>query len=292
MPAWVRRQIDEFEAELVAARARCEKLERRDRILQAQIVKEAEVQQDLKRERDDARDEVAALKGTIEKLTQARADATAKQTDAQKALKWERDSALDEVAALKGTVEELTRARADAEARAVELSRHLRKVRQSKAQETARSIGAAFSPLVIAAAVATVGFWTYQLIWPAPQPLPAVISDSTMAAEREQAAIREEQLRQAAADTQAKLGAAEAEQQRLKEEVQRQAKATTDAETRLQAAQAEQQRQARAATDADGKRRAAEAEQGRLKEDLQRQTKAAAEVETKLKLGGQVANSV
>jgi hypothetical protein len=42
MPAWVRRQIDELEAELVAARARCEKLERRDRTLQAQIVKEAE----------------------------------------------------------------------------------------------------------------------------------------------------------------------------------------------------------------------------------------------------------
>jgi len=130
--------------------------------MQAQIAKEVEVQQLMKRERDVALDEVAALKGTVEKLTQARADATAKQAGAQQALKRERDSALDEVAALKGTVEELTQAREHAEARTVELSQRLRKVRQSKAQEIARSIGAAFSPFVIAAAAATVGFWTYQ----------------------------------------------------------------------------------------------------------------------------------
>src|SRR5262249_32926698 len=144
--------------------------------MQAQIAKEVEVQQVLKRERDDALDEVAALKGTVEKLTQARAAATAKQAEAQQALKLERDSALDEVAALKATLEEVTRARADAEARGVELSQRLRKVRQSKAQEIARSIGAAFSPFVIVAAVATLGFWTYQLIWSAPQPLLAVMS--------------------------------------------------------------------------------------------------------------------
>jgi len=77
-------------------------------------------------------------------LTQARADATAKQPDAQQALKRERDNALDEVAALKGTVEELTQAREHAEARTVELSQRLRKVRQSKAQEIAGSIGAAY----------------------------------------------------------------------------------------------------------------------------------------------------
>jgi TIR domain/PAN domain len=278
-PLWVRRQIDEIEAELVGERTRREGAERRDRTMQAQIAKEVEVQQVLKRERDDALDEVAALKGTVEKLTQARAAATAKQGEAQQALKRERDSAFDEVAALKATVEELTQAREHAEARAVELSQHLRKVRQSKAQD--RSIGAALSPLVIAAAVATLGFWTYQLIWPAPQPLPAVISDSTMAAEREQAAIREEQLRQAAADTQAKLQAAEGEQQRLKDEVQRQTKATADAEEKLKAAQAEQQRQAQAAADAEAKRKAAEVEQQRLKVEVQRQTTAAADADTK-----------
>jgi chromosome segregation ATPase len=262
-PLWVRRQIDEIEAELVGERTRREGAERRDRTMQGQIAKEVEVQQILKRERDDALDEVAALKGTVEKLTQARADATAKQADAQQALKRERDNALDEVAAIKGTVEELTQAREHAEARTVELSQRLRKVRQSKAQEIAGSIGAAFSPFVIAAALATLGFWTYQLIWSAPQPLLAVTSDST-------------------ADAETKLKAAEIEQQRLQEEVQGQAKAATDAETRLQAAQAEQQRQARAATDADTKRRAAEAEQQRLKDEVQRQTKTASDAETKL----------
>src|SRR6266436_7042207 len=92
-PLWVRRQIDEIEAELVGERTRREGAERRDRTMQAQITKEVEVQQVLKRERDDALDEVAALKGTVEKLTKARADATAKQAEAQQALKWERDSA-------------------------------------------------------------------------------------------------------------------------------------------------------------------------------------------------------
>jgi hypothetical protein len=86
-------------------------------------------------------------------------------------LKRERDDAIEEAAALKGTVEDLTQARAGAEARAVELSQRLRKVRQSKVQETARSIGAAFSPFVIAAAVATVGYWTYQFIGSGSPPL-------------------------------------------------------------------------------------------------------------------------
>src|SRR5215813_1049087 len=261
-PLWVRRQIDEIEAELVGERTRREGAERRDRTMQAQIAKEVEVQQVLKRERDDALDEVAALKGTVEKLTQARADATAKQAEAQQALKSERDSAVDEVAALKTTVEELTQARAGAEARAVELSQRLRKVRQSKAQETVRSIGAALSPFVIAAAVATAGFWTYQLIWSAPQPSPAITSDST-------------------ADAETKLKAAEIEQQRLQEEVQRQTKAAADGQTKLQAAQAELQRQTKAAADAEAKRKAAEAEQQRLRDEVQRQTKAATDADAK-----------
>jgi hypothetical protein len=285
-PAWVRRQIDELEAELVAARARCEKVERRDRILQAQIVKEAEVQQDLKRERDDALDEVAALKGTVERLTKARADDTSKQAEAQQALKRERDSALHEIAAVKGTVEELTQAREHAEARTVELSQRLRKASQSKAQEIARSIGAALSPLVIAAAVATLGFWAYQLIWSAPQSLAPTTDEAAIAQQSElQATVlaakaeaqrkveeaeqfKEEAQRQAkaAADAAAKLKTAEADQQRLKDEVQRQAKAAGDAEAKLKAAEIEQQRlkgevqrQAKAAGDADAKRGTAEA---------------------------------
>src|SRR5262249_23122565 len=227
----------------------------RDRALQAQIAKAAAAYQDLKRERDKVLDDVTALKTTVEELTQARADAKAKQADAQQALTRDRNKALDEVVALKATVEELTQAREHAEARAVELSQHLRKVRHSKAQETARSIGAALSPLVIAAAVATLGFWTYQLIWSAPQPSPAVMSDST-------------------ADAETKLKAAEIEQQRLQEEVQGQAKAATELQTKLQAAQAEQQQQARAIADADSKRKAAEAEQ-------QRQAKLATDADAK-----------
>jgi hypothetical protein len=77
-PLWVRRQLDELEAELVGERTRREGVERRDRTMQAQIAKEVEVQQALKRERDDVLDEVTALKGTVEKLTQARADARSK----------------------------------------------------------------------------------------------------------------------------------------------------------------------------------------------------------------------
>jgi hypothetical protein len=76
--------------------------------------------------------------------------------------------------------------------------------------------------LWIAAAVGTAGFWTYQFIWSAPQPLLAVTSDSTPEAEQQRlAAIKEEEQRQAkTADLEAKLTSAEAEQQRLKEEVQ------------------------------------------------------------------------
>jgi len=75
----------------------------------------------------------------------------------------------------------------------------------------------------------------------------------------------------AAADAEAKLKAAEAEQQRLKEEVQRQTKAAADAEAKRKTAEAEQQRlkeevqhQMKAAADAEAKRKAAEAEQQRL----------------------------
>jgi hypothetical protein len=82
-------------------------------------------------------------------------------------LKREHDKAFDEAAALRATVEELTQARADAEARVAELSQHLRKVRQSKAQEIARSLGVAIPLFVLAAALATIGFWTYHLVWPA-----------------------------------------------------------------------------------------------------------------------------
>jgi hypothetical protein len=64
-PLWVRRQIDTLEAELVAERARRDGAERRDRTLREQIVKEAQAQQELTRERDEARDELSAVKARL-----------------------------------------------------------------------------------------------------------------------------------------------------------------------------------------------------------------------------------
>jgi hypothetical protein len=64
MPAWVRQRMDEKDAELVGERARRQGAERRDRVLQAQIAKEAEVQQVLKRERDDAPCRLSSVSGS------------------------------------------------------------------------------------------------------------------------------------------------------------------------------------------------------------------------------------
>jgi uncharacterized membrane protein HdeD (DUF308 family) len=153
-PLWVRMQIDEIEAELVGERARREGAERRDRVLQAQIAKEAEVQQELKQERDKALDEVVALKATVEKLTRTGAVAAAREAEAERRdralqaqiakeaeayqdLTRERDKALDEVAALKATVGELTQARADAEATQAEAQEALKLERDSVLDEVA-----------------------------------------------------------------------------------------------------------------------------------------------------------
>jgi TIR domain len=222
-PLWIRKRIEEKDAQLVGERARRQVAERRDQAQQAEIVKRAETQQELERARDSALDEIAALKGTVEELARTRSEAKAREADT-----------FIEVAALKATVDTVSRARSDAEQR-------LSKVRQIKSKQIVRSI----SPFVIAAAVATVGIWTYQLIWAAPQPLPAVIT----------------------ADAEAKLQAAEAEQQRLRDDLRRQTKAAGDAEAKLKAAEAEQQRLAslkekeQAAAAAEVKLRSAVSEQ-------------------------------
>jgi hypothetical protein len=212
----------------------------------------------------------------------------AKSAEAYQDLKRDRDKVLDDVAALKTTVEEVTRARADADARVVDLSQQLRRVRENKAQDIVRSIGAALPPLVIAAAVATLSFWTYQLIWSPPRPPLAVTGEPTPEAEQQRLAAIKEEEKAKAAEVEAKLNAAETEQQRLKEEVQLQTKATADAEAKRKAAEAGQQplqdevqRQANARADAEAKRKAAEAEQQRLaallKADQERREKAEAE---------------
>jgi TIR domain len=126
-PLWVRRQIDEIEAELVGERTRREGAERRDRTMQAQITKEVEVQQILRQERDVAFDEVAKLKATVEELTRARSEAEAKQAETQQGLKRQLDKSLDETKMLMATIEELNRAREEAEERVAELSQHLRR---------------------------------------------------------------------------------------------------------------------------------------------------------------------
>jgi hypothetical protein len=58
-----------LEAELVAERARLAAVERREKVLQAQIVKEVQAQSDLKQQRDQAVDEVTALKAERDKAT-------------------------------------------------------------------------------------------------------------------------------------------------------------------------------------------------------------------------------
>jgi TIR domain len=75
-PLWVRRQIDTLEAELVAERARGERAERRDRTLREQIVKEAQAQQELTRERDEAREELSAVKARLDIVERSNAEPT------------------------------------------------------------------------------------------------------------------------------------------------------------------------------------------------------------------------
>jgi uncharacterized protein YhaN len=141
----------------------------------------------------------------------------------------------------------VTRARLEGEAQVSDLSKRLAEANaqlSALTKSTTHQIGlakgamraalvaksSAMQIISIAAAVATVGFWTYQLIWSASQ---------TKEAERELAAIKEEVQRQAKAATEAdsKRKTAEAEQQRLKDEVQRQTKAAADADARRKAAE-------------------------------------------------------
>ena len=74
MPSWVRQQIFELEAELVAERARREGVESRDRVLQAQIAKEVQAQAELKQQRNQATDEATALRATVAELRHARSE--------------------------------------------------------------------------------------------------------------------------------------------------------------------------------------------------------------------------
>lgn len=132
-PLWVRRQIAEFEAELVAERARTAAAESREKGLQAQIVKEAQAQVDLKHQRDKAMDEGNALRTTVEELRHAHSEAemreaelsqrlsdtAAQQNAAHENTKRERDKAIEEVRALNAKLEELRQTRSEAESAAL-----------------------------------------------------------------------------------------------------------------------------------------------------------------------------
>jgi hypothetical protein len=138
-PLWVKRQIAEVEAELVAERARLAGAQSREKVLQAQIVKEVQAQGDLKQQCDKAVDEATSLKATVEELRRARSkaetdavelsqslrEAEAQQLAALEKMKQERDKAVDEATSLKATVEELRQARSEAETGPAMLSQPL-----------------------------------------------------------------------------------------------------------------------------------------------------------------------
>ena len=277
IPTWVRQQLDELEAELVGERARREGVERRDKTLQAQIAKEAQAHQDLKREFDKSLDEVATAKANVVELSQRLSEANA---------------------------------RVSSSARRIEVAKSAARAALFT-QNPIMQFGS------IAAVVATLGFWTYHLVGSASSPtaseqgsveqaslLPVAIVDEARRKVEEAEQFRKEAERQAnlAADADAKRQAAETEQQRLKDEVQRQTKAAVEVEAKLQVAQAEQQRQsksaaeaqtklqgaqaelqiqAKAAKDADDNRKCTEAEQQQLKLEVQRLTKGATDSDTK-----------
>jgi hypothetical protein len=78
IPRWVQQRIDELDAELIAERARREAAESRNKVLRAQIAKEAQGDEDLRHERDKALDEVTALRATVQQLDRALSEANAR----------------------------------------------------------------------------------------------------------------------------------------------------------------------------------------------------------------------
>lgn len=97
-PPWMQRKIYELEAELVAERARREGVENRDRALQGQITKEVLAQDNVRRERNEAIEEVLRLKLTIQELRRAREDEAqaAKPSQALTAAELPREALVDE----------------------------------------------------------------------------------------------------------------------------------------------------------------------------------------------------
>ena len=78
VPRWMQQRLDELEAELIAERARREGTESRNKVLRAQIAKEAQGDEDLRHERDKAIDEVTSLRATVQQLNRALSEAEAR----------------------------------------------------------------------------------------------------------------------------------------------------------------------------------------------------------------------
>jgi hypothetical protein len=91
MPRWVQQKLNGVDAELEGERAKRETAEAHEKTLRAQISKEAKIQQDLKRERDQTLAEVEDLKAELQ-------GQIAKQVESEQNWKEEHHKTLAEVA--------------------------------------------------------------------------------------------------------------------------------------------------------------------------------------------------
>jgi hypothetical protein len=113
MPRWVQQKLNDVDAELEGERAKRQTAEAHEKSLRARISTEAKIQQDLKRERDQALAEASEFKVAVEERDKGLQSQIAKQADIEQGLKTERDRAVAEVARLTATVEGLSRALPD-----------------------------------------------------------------------------------------------------------------------------------------------------------------------------------
>ncbi len=146
-PPWMQRRVFELEAELVAERTRREGTGNRHHVLQAQIAKEVMAQDDLRRERDEVVDQMAALRTTAETLRR------------------EHDQAVDASATLKRTVGALEGERSEFQEYVADLTQRLRAAEaQGQLVQPSRSVGGWAIYVVSIGAALVIGFETYLLI--------------------------------------------------------------------------------------------------------------------------------
>lgn len=201
-PAWVQRQLYEMDATLTAERAHREGAENRVRALQTQIGKEVAAQENLRRARDQAADEAATLRSTVDRLNQALSEAAsngpdqsqhealkariAKQESARKKLKEERDQLADQTAALTVRVDELNAALKEARVKQAAVDRQS-PVRPLVAPVNAADTSSRTSPLggklqlaALGIAVGIIGLMALAAFWPkSATPSPPPVAQTT-----------------------------------------------------------------------------------------------------------------